>query len=220
MNSPSDATALAHDIRNILTPALLSTEALAAIPLAGASRHTARIMRAIDKTVALCADTMEMAKAGPNMMRMQSAKVRPVMHDAVELAVPYTNSSLELAVLHTGDKVIVTDRNALMRMVFNLVRNAATAIGDDHGEIRVETKAENGFLRIDVRDTGPGLPNHIVDRLFPSLANAFEKRVGRIGVGLPSTAKTAAELGGRLVLISTGRSGTHFRIGVPYAAAC
>ena len=111
-------------------------------------------------------------------------------------------------------------------MLLNLIRNAAEAIcsaepgaavgvtlGMTLGEIDVSARTDDaGDLCIEVRDTGPGLPPGIAERLFQPFVSS--KRTG-MGIGL-SICRTIIEgHGGRLTAEPRHPNGMIFRIILP-----
>lgn len=203
--------ALAHDIRNILSPALLSAEMISSEKDDRLQRHTDRIFRAIDKTVALCQEAMSTSQ---DNQLSSSASLRTIVRDAIDLATPRTNQHVEVEAIVIGDDEVSINPNILCRMVFNLLRNAIDALPDEGGTVTVKAWTVDGSLKVSVIDNGPGIPGDILDRLFPSLFEDSEKK-GRIGLGIPTTAAAAKHLKGQLILAATGQKGTHFRIEVP-----
>ncbi|MEO1029546.1 MAG: ATP-binding protein, partial [Pseudomonadota bacterium] len=146
---------------------------------------------------------------------VSSCRLTDLVEEAVSLAVPFAPSNLSISAHLEGDDFIRIDRNRVLRMVFNLVRNAATAIADSEGRIRLDIDANDHVLNIHISDTGPGIPEHVLDRLFPTMMEV-RKYSGRVGLGLPTTAQAAAALGGQLILRQTSKNGTHFQLQLPY----
>jgi signal transduction histidine kinase len=60
------------------------------------------------------------------------------------------------------------DREKLQQVLLNIIRNSLEALEDEGGTIRVELeRAEGGeMLAIRVHDTGPGIPEEILSRIF------------------------------------------------------
>ncbi|MEM1192961.1 MAG: HAMP domain-containing sensor histidine kinase [Pseudomonadota bacterium] len=214
MAALTTTSALAHDIRNMLTPALLSAEVLSAACTQTQMRQISRILRAIDNSVLLCKDAMEKADSkSPSATKL--SEVSSIVTEAVELAIPKPESNISVAARMNGANWIIIDQNTTMRIIFNLVKNAASACGVTGGKIVVNATAEDEKLQIDIIDNGPGLPASVLNRLFPKLVGATEHS-GRIGLGLPYTIDAAKKLGGGLTLRSSSRRGTHFCVEVPY----
>jgi sensor histidine kinase regulating citrate/malate metabolism len=106
----------------------------------------------------------------------------------------------------------------LVTIVGNLVDNALDAVGDGGGgEIRVTAHADGGRIRITVRDNGPGIPAHVLDRVFDA-GWTTKDRTGpaRRGLGLALVSSTAARLGGSVHVANDG--GAVFTVEVPVAA--
>ena len=124
----------------------------------------------------------------------------------------------------TGQAMI--DRTQIQQVLLNLIRNAAEAICSDEpgaavgitlgmtlGEIDLCTSTDDADnLCIEVRDTGPGLPAGIAERLFQPFVSS--KRTG-MGIGL-SICRTIIEgHGGRLNAEPNLPHGMIFRISLP-----
>jgi signal transduction histidine kinase/HD-like signal output (HDOD) protein len=112
---------------------------------------------------------------------------------------------------------IVTDRNALKQILINLVKNAAEAM-QGGGRIHLATQdyvyfGDREYVELEVSDTGPGIPPHVLARLFEPVETT--KGSGHSGLGLSIVRSLVAELGGLISCKSGERRGTTFRILVP-----
>jgi len=118
------------------------------------------------------------------------------------------------------------DRDQLIQVFLNLVKNAAEAIGSDpHGEISLSTAFRPGIrvsvpgtqnrvslpLEFCVRDNGPGVSEDILPILFDPFITT---KPNGSGLGLALVAKIVGEHGGIIECDSTPR-GTTFRILMP-----
>jgi signal transduction histidine kinase len=108
------------------------------------------------------------------------------------------------------------DHALLGQVCVNLLLNAAQAVPrgtpDDH-EVRVETRATAGSVRIRVSDTGAGLPSEILPHIFDPLVVA--RSVGHTGLGLAISADAVRRMGGVLDVESVPRGGTRFTVDLP-----
>jgi signal transduction histidine kinase len=77
----------------------------------------------------------------------------------------------------------------LQRAFSNIVRNAVEAC-DARGEIELTARPENGGVRVEIRDHGPGVPPELAGRLFEPYVTA---KSGGTGLGL-ALAKQAVEM--------------------------
>jgi signal transduction histidine kinase/putative methionine-R-sulfoxide reductase with GAF domain len=109
------------------------------------------------------------------------------------------------------------DEGKILRVVHNLARNAAEAMGAKGGmfTIRVTRDAGDGALVVSFSDTGPGIPKEIEHRLFQSFVTSSKK--GGTGLGLAIVKKIAAEHGGTIAVRSSSRGAT-FTLRIPQSA--
>jgi len=127
---------------------------------------------------------------------------------------------LESGFLHRGIKVravyseapMVTEvpRERMTRVLENLVRNAAEAMPDG-GTLDVKVTARRGQARVEVRDTGAGIPPHAMDRLFQPFNTT---KHGHSGLGL-AFAKQVVEAAGGSIEAKTGKKGTVMVVTIP-----
>jgi signal transduction histidine kinase len=79
------------------------------------------------------------------------------------------------------------------------------------GELTLGAEVDDGRLRIEVRDTGPGIPREIQDHIFRPY---FSTKGSGTGMGLALAEKLIRQHRGR-VDFRTGRGGTTFSISLP-----
>jgi two-component system nitrogen regulation sensor histidine kinase GlnL len=120
------------------------------------------------------------------------------------------------------------DKDQLLQVVLNLLKNASEAAGEGGGTIRLHTYFEHSFrmrradgsgqslpLQIEVIDDGPGLPEHIAGDIFDPFVSGRENGTG---LGLALVSKIISEHDGWISVESTpGR--TVFRISLSRAPA-
>ncbi|MFC1548411.1 sensor histidine kinase [Candidatus Omnitrophota bacterium] len=75
---------------------------------------------------------------------------------------------------------ILMDRHEICEVVMNLVKNSLDAMPNG-GKIKVSTRKERGSVRVDIADTGIGIPEEDVDKLFDPF---FSSKTEGWGVGL------------------------------------
>ncbi len=120
------------------------------------------------------------------------------------------------------------DKDQLLQVVLNLLKNAAEAAGDKGGTIRLHSYFEHSFrlrradgtgqslpLQIEVIDDGPGLPEHIKGEVFEPFVSGRENGTG---LGLALVSKIISEHGG-WISVNSVPGQTNFRISLPRAPA-
>src|SRR5213596_2213987 len=117
---------------------------------------------------------------------------------------------------------VLGDRHGLQQVVLNLVTNAAQAVTenprDRPREITVSTWFD-GQVHLRVADTGPGIPDEVVQSVFTPFFTTKEPGKGT-GLGLSITYSIVESHGGQIVLEPRGpRGGAAFRVDLPPAPA-
>lgn len=125
---------------------------------------------------------------------------------------------LSVALAFTPDPSLAQveiDPKGIRRGLLNLIGNAVDACVESQGSVTVATRApaEDGLVRIVIRDTGCGMSPETKGKLF----NVFFSTKGSkgTGLGLPVTQKIVAEHGGRIDVESQEGQGTTFTICLP-----
>jgi len=107
----------------------------------------------------------------------------------------------------------------LGQVFLNLVVNAAQALPAgqaERNEIRVTTRLEGERVVIEVSDTGPGIPPHIIGRIFDAFFTTKAVGVGT-GLGLAICQRIVTDMSGTLTVESEVGKGTTFRVSLPLA---
>jgi len=118
---------------------------------------------------------------------------------------------VKIAVVEGPDVVISADADQLEQLLINLIRNAADATLEKHGQIRVGWLRQGSQLDVSVVDDGPGLPN--TTNLFVPF---FTTKPGGSGIGLVLSRQIAEAHGGELTLKNrTDGHGCEARLRLP-----
>ena len=105
----------------------------------------------------------------------------------------------------------------LNQVFMNLLVNAAQAI-TEHGRITLRTRLEGENVRIDIADTGSGIPLEIINRIFDPFFTTKPVGTGT-GLGLSITHGIIRKHGGRIDVSSRPGEGTTFSITLPIRQA-
>ena len=110
------------------------------------------------------------------------------------------------------------DANALHQVLMNLLTNAREAMTGG-GEIHVETTTmpeRAGWIRLTIRDTGPGIPADALSRIFDPF---FTTKHRGTGLGLSVTYGIIQDHGGQVDVTSPPGGGTAFKLSFPAITA-
>ncbi|KAA0677150.1 ATP-binding protein [Roseomonas genomospecies 6] len=115
-------------------------------------------------------------------------------------------------------RLVRSDPLLLERILRNLISNAVAHT--ERGRVLVGCRPSGPRLRVEVWDTGPGIPPDQIDLIFEEfyqIGNPERNRRKGLGLGLAIVRKTAELLGHRVGVKSTVGKGTTFFIEVPLA---
>ena len=95
----------------------------------------------------------------------------------------------------------------------NLLDNAIAALGDS-GTITVTTLSDNGCVRVDIADDGPGIPADVGSRVFDPFFTTKAPGSGT-GVGLDTARRIVEQRHNGSLAFDTGEAGTTFHVWLP-----
>ncbi|HEX8128119.1 MAG TPA: ATP-binding protein [Pyrinomonadaceae bacterium] len=115
---------------------------------------------------------------------------------------------------HLGE--VATDEVLVRQVLDNLLTNALDAV-EGGGLISISTALDGERARIEVADTGAGIPAEMLVRIFDPFYTTKEAGKGS-GLGLAISATLAEALGGALTVESKPGAGSRFRLWLPRRA--
>jgi len=198
------ARRVAHEMRNPLTPIRLAVSALA-------RSDTAEHRDAVEVLTAETSRLEQLAREFTEFGRLPEGPPAPV--DFAELLSELARTSLPPAMkirlrLDPGTPVLLGHYDPLRRAFSNLLRNAAEARGEA-GELDITVAADNGGVRVEISDHGPGVAPEIAGRVFDPY---FTGKAGGTGLGLALVKQTIEMHGGTIQLTQTPGGGATFII--------
>ena len=193
---------MAHDLRDLLGVIMMraSVGAKAQAPEAcrEALSHVVRVSeRMSDIIVALLGFARAGGRPDPEA-RCDVAEV--VARVAADLRPVAAEAGVVLAVGPVRPMVVACEATVLSLVVTNLVRNAVKYIGDAPvRRITIRARAEGVRARVEIEDTGPGIPPGAVERIFEPFVRlpGAQARSG-VGLGLATVKRLVEAHGGRV----------------------
>lgn len=215
---------LSHEIRTPMTGMIGMAELLLATPLNDTQREYAQsVQRASNQLLKLLNDALDLARieAGKLVLDPTPFELRPVLQDVARLqktAAQAKRLTLDLQVDDDVPGLLVGDALRIRQVLFNLVNNAVKFT--DRGGIRIHVSWMDGFLSLEVSDTGPGISESSRVRLFRRFEqdDGPQRNIGS-GLGLAICNELVGLMGGRMTLESALGQGSTFRVRLPLEVA-
>ena len=206
-----------HDLRNILANARLASDRLSDSDDPVVKKLAPRLVASIDRAVSLATNTLRYGRADERPPQRKRLDLALLVAEAGDAAIEARIAPIDIAFENEIEAGFQIDADAeqLYRVVLNLIRNAVEALvaRGAAGRIRVTATRNRRCVVIDVCDDGPGIPEALRPRLFQLFATAA--RIGGSGLGLAIARDLAKAHGGDISLLSTGETGTVFRVEIP-----
>ena len=214
---------LAHELRNPLAAVLSSVELLKIS--AGQNRDTAEQLGTIDEQVNVMAglldDLLDISRISHDKLILKRETVS--LNDIVDRSVRAAQAMVlrrehTLTVAKPSEDIpLDADPIRLEQIMLNLLSNA-TKYTEPHGSIKLSAKIEDSMAVIRVRDTGIGIPRHLLARIFEPYYQIERGQVltEGLGVGLSLTRQLVQMHGGTIEAVSEGEhQGSEFIVRLP-----
>ena len=211
-----------HDLRGILSTAVLMSDRLSALDNPEVKRISGPLIQSIDRAINLCTQTLNFVRdEGPELHRGRFRLTELIDEVAADLSVlddgqaAVNNMAPAFTNEIPSEVVVEADRDQLYRVFANLTRNA-WQVGARAVAINLASDApDDRFLVIEVTDDGPGMVKSARDGLFKAFAGSARK--GGTGLGLVIVRDVMRAHGGDIELVSSDDTGTTFRLSLPRA---
>ena len=209
------STAVAHEINNplaaILGHAQLAKGKSVDLPV---QKHLDIIEKEIRKIKGFIRDIMRFSKNIPSDYKSLNSK--QMILEIIDLMEPQlTNKSIQVQKHLASTQEIQADAMQLQQVLVNLINNAIYAMERSHEKIlTIHTKDLRDKIRIQVHDTGIGIPSDIEDKVFEPFFTTKTPQEGK-GLGLAICFGIIKGHKGTLYLDSKVNKGTTFTIDLP-----
>lgn len=214
------ASTVAHEFNNILTPMVAYCQLALAKP-----EDSALMRKAVEKSFQEAERASQICSALLGFSREHDTQHAAPLPQTIDsalacLARDPMKDGIDLAINVPAVQVAMSPLN-LQQVLVNLFLNAKQAMGRG-GRLAVTGRVEESSVHIDVSDTGPGIPEQILDSLFePFVTHAAspgqdDQRQGT-GLGLCICRDLVRQAGGSIQVESRPGEGAAFHITVPKA---
>ncbi len=211
------AKQVAHEIKNPLTPMKLSIQYLQHAfqsnpeniePLLKRVSHT--LIEQIDNLAQIASEFSSFAKMP--RANNQQIKLNDLVESVHDLFKEHKNMDVLLS-LPEDDFYVFADKNHLMRVLNNMIKNAIESIPKSRrGKIQVSLYKMGSMAIIQVEDNGEGIPEEMKSKVF--VPNFTTKNSGT-GLGLAISKNIIESVNGKIYFETEKDKGTNFYVELP-----
>jgi PAS domain S-box-containing protein len=178
-----------------------------------------KVLVSAEHLLSLINSVLDISKieAGRIEVKPVSFELGPLIDQIIDTSQPLMRPGVSLrADVQPGIPALHTDEEKLKQIFLNLLSNAAKFT--HQGEIVLAAYPDGDILRVDVADTGIGIPKDAVERIFEEFQQADSsttREYGGTGLGLSISRSLARLLGGDLTACSIAGEGSTFTLSIP-----
>jgi two-component system sensor histidine kinase PilS (NtrC family) len=202
---------IAHELRNPMSVISGYAKLLSKKVEASNKATVNAILTEIDNIDSIITEFLAFAR--PTDLNKTPVDIKKMIEETAATVVG-DNKSIEVKVRAESDITLMADEVLLRQAFTNLFINAVDAMPAG-GSLEVSLSGTRDKIRIDINDTGQGIPKDIKNKIFLPFYTSKEKG---IGLGLAIVQKVIVSHGGSIDVDSMEGRGTLFRIALPAAS--
>ena len=215
------AAGMAHEIGNPITAIMGMQELMLAGDATAeeSADYVKRMRKETERVHGILRDLLDFARPETDGMTVSAgpARVADVMNDVVALLKPQKRLRDVAVEIDGGDALAAIGPERLTQVLLNLALNAGDAMEKTkEKKLRMRARVIGKEVRIEVEDTGPGVPRSVREKLF--LPFVTTKEVGQgTGLGLAVCRGIVEAAKGRIDLDADYTDGARFVVALPKA---
>ncbi|MBD0321065.1 MAG: GAF domain-containing sensor histidine kinase, partial [Gemmatimonadetes bacterium] len=217
---------VSHDLRNPLhTVGMSSSFLLDVLPGGGdemVRKQLAIIKRSIDSMNRMIEDLLEITRIETGRLAVECSPVEVpgLLEEVTTMMAPLARQAGLRLECHAARPLptLYADRDRLVQVFSNLLGNAIK-FTPEGGVVSVRAEDGDGTVSVQVADTGAGIPEEHLPRLFDRFWQARRSDRRGLGLGLPIVKGIVEAHGGRVEVASRPGEGSTFSFTIPAARA-
>lgn len=215
------ASAIAHEIRNPLNYINLSLDHLRKkfapedeSKQENFEKLTSQLKVEVDRINQQVSDFLRYSR--PPKLELKPMNVRASVEDSLRIVEPQADEqNIKISVIERGEIPQILGDTEVLRSVFgNLLLNGVQAMEKDGGNLNVVLSADENYVKIEVKDTGNGIPEQNLEKIFEPY---FSTKETGTGLGLAIVKKIIDEHNGKINVESEENAGARFIVKLPKA---
>jgi signal transduction histidine kinase len=212
---------VAHEINNPLTTIKLTSELLKLkaakdqeLLLSDCKEEMERILFNVDRITKIVTSLQTMTK-NSSTEPLSSERLDVVIAEFSQLvSSSIIENSIQMKISNVPKVKVKIRKNELIRALDNIIENSITALRNSKTkQITISFLLEPGLVKINIQDTGPGVPENIRNRTMDPFFTTKEVGQG-YGLGLSLARAVVESFQGHLACLPSV-SGAHFQIQLP-----
>ena len=214
---------VSHEVKNPIHAVFGYLEALASDSLGPEQRkkYAHKGLANLQRLNSLFSDLIEIAKLEyrEDLIRPTTFDLQDLIEEVGEMLQPKANEKVLDLTYENPTLEVYADRNRVRQVLTNLIDNAIAY--SDEGSVRCRMRRHLDKARVEVVDTGRGIPADHLDRVFERfyrVDTARSRKEGGTGLGLAIVKQILEAHGETIHVESTKGRGTRFWFELPLAA--
>jgi len=210
------SSSIAHELRNplgVMTNVLYYLEAVLADAPPKVREYLAKLQVQVRLSESIITGLLEVTRT--NAANPAAVSVHALVEEQIQRAAIPTTIRVESNVPSDLPEVWV-DRVQIGQVLFNLLTNAMQAMAGAPGVLSLSARTDGDHVRIDVADTGPGIPTDHLAKIFEPL---FTTKARGIGLGLSVSRALASANRAMLTASNRPEGGALLSLEVPTLAS-
>ena len=205
------AAGVAHEIRNPMTVISGFIQMMIADEKSPYREYTELIQSEIERIDTIISEFLVLSRPQANTYR--PVDIRHILNEVTALFSIEFQNRLILFSLEADGKCTTINGNAnqIKQVFINLIKNAVEAIDQD-GQILIRISSNEDHVCIVIKDSGIGIPPHLLDRIFEPF---YTTKSEGTGLGMMITTKIIQEHQGVISISSQENAGTEVVIRLP-----